>query len=294
MSSLVNILPLRGVRLSPGLIISLIVVGFWVICAILGSRIAPYDPLAVSVIERLKPPSAAHWFGTDKLGRDVLSRVMVGSRSVVEISLSATAIAITIGTIFGLITGYFRGIVSELIMRFFEALLAVPVVLLAMIAIVAVGASSMTVLLVIGAVFVPVVARTVRAAVLAERNRSYIHAALMRAESMPYILFREILPNITGTIVVEATVRLGYAIFVTATLSFLGLGVQPPTPDWGLSIYESYGMLSAGFWWPVAFPRSGDRQPRHLHKHHCREDRHRCPLNPRRYMPGPRALSARF
>ncbi len=254
MSSLVNILPLRGVRLSPGLIISLIVVGFWVICAILGSRIAPYDPLAVSVIERLKPPSAAHWFGTDKLGRDVLSRVMVGSRSVVEISLSATAIAITIGTIFGLITGYFRGIVSELIMRFFEALLAVPVVLLAMIAIVAVGASSMTVLLVIGAVFVPVVARTVRAAVLAERNRSYIHAALMRAESMPYILFREILPNITGTIVVEATVRLGYAIFVTATLSFLGLGVQPPTPDWGLSIYESYGMLSAGFWWPVAFP----------------------------------------
>lgn len=254
MSSLVNILSLRGVRLSPGLIISLIVVGFWVICAILGSRIAPYDPLAVSVIERLKPPSAAHWFGTDKLGRDVLSRVMVGSRSVVEISLSATAIAITIGTIFGLITGYFRGIVSELIMRFFEALLAVPVVLLAMIAIVAVGASSMTVLLVIGAVFVPVVARTVRAAVLAERNRSYIHAALMRAESMPYILFREILPNITGTIVVEATVRLGYAIFVTATLSFLGLGVQPPTPDWGLSIYESYGMLSAGFWWPVAFP----------------------------------------
>ncbi len=254
MSSLVNILSLRGVRLSPGLIISLIVVGFWVICAILGSRIAPYDPLAVSVIERLKPPSTAHWFGTDKLGRDVLSRVMVGSRSVVEISLSATAIAITIGTIFGLITGYFRGIVSELIMRFFEALLAVPVVLLAMIAIVAVGASSMTVLLVIGAVFVPVVARTVRAAVLAERNRSYIHAALMRAESMPYILFREILPNITGTIVVEATVRLGYAIFVTATLSFLGLGVQPPTPDWGLSIYESYGMLSAGFWWPVAFP----------------------------------------
>jgi len=254
MSSLVNIHSLRGVRLSPGLIISLIVVGFWVICAILGSRITPYDPLAVSVIERLKPPSTAHWFGTDKLGRDVLSRVMVGSRSVVEISLSATAIAITIGTIFGLITGYFRGIVSELIMRFFEALLAVPVVLLAMIAIVAVGASSMTVLLVIGAVFVPVVARTVRAAVLAERNRSYIHAALMRAESMPYILFREILPNITGTIVVEATVRLGYAIFVTATLSFLGLGVQPPTPDWGLSIYESYGMLSAGFWWPVALP----------------------------------------
>ncbi|WP_104493284.1 ABC transporter permease [Paracoccus denitrificans] len=254
MSSLLNIIPIRGVRLSPGLVVSLIIVGFWIICAILGSRITPYDPLAVSVIERLQPPSAAHWFGTDKLGRDVLSRVMAGSRSVVEISLSATAIAITIGTIFGLITGYFRGVVSELIMRVFEALLAVPVVLLAMIAIVAVGASSLTVLLVIGVVFVPVVARTVRAAVLAERNRSYIHAALMRAESMPYILFREILPNITGTIVVEATVRLGYAIFVTATLSFLGLGVQPPTPDWGLSIYESYGMLSAGFWWPVAFP----------------------------------------
>jgi peptide/nickel transport system permease protein len=254
MSALLQSLSSRYPRLSPGLVISLAIVGFWIVCAVLGSRITPYDPLTVSVVERLKPPSADHWFGTDRLGRDVLSRVMVGSRSVVEISLSATAIAITIGTIFGLITGYFRGIVPELIMRVFEALLAVPVVLLAMIAIVAVGASSLTVLLVIGVVFVPVVARTVRAAVLAERNRSYIHAALMRAESTPYILFREILPNITGTIVVEATVRLGYAIFVTATLSFLGMGVQPPTPDWGLSIYESYGMISAGFWWPVAFP----------------------------------------
>ena len=103
----------------------------------------------------------------------------------------------------------------------------------AMIAIVAVGPSSVTVLLVIGLVFVPVVARTVRAAVLSERNCHY---------------------NILGTIVVEATVRLGYAIFVAATLSFLGMGVQPPTPDWGLSIYESYGLISAGFWWPVAFP----------------------------------------
>ena len=245
----------RTLRLpSPGLAISVLIVGFWIVCAILGSRITPYDPLAVSVIERLKPPSPEHWFGTDRLGRDVLSRVMAGSRSVVQIALFATAIAITIGTFFGLLTGYFRGFVSDLIMRIFEAILAVPVVLLAMIAIVAVGPSSVTVLLVIGLVFVPVVARTVRAAVLSERNCHYIHAALMRAENTPYILFREILPNILGTIVVEATVRLGYAIFVAATLSFLGMGVQPPTPDWGLSIYESYGLISAGFWWPVAFP----------------------------------------
>jgi peptide/nickel transport system permease protein len=241
-------------KLSPGIVAGCAIVIFWLVCALFGTMITPYDPLAVSVMERLRPPSLLHPFGTDKLGRDVLSRLMAGSRSIVQISLFATLIAIVVGTTFGLITGYFRGIFAEILMRIFEAVLAVPVVLLAMVIIAAVGASSYTVLIVIGVVFIPVVARTVRAAVLSERNRAYVHAALLRSESASYILVREILPNITGTIVVEATVRLGYAIFATATLSFLGLGVQPPTPDWGLSIYESYGLISGGFWWPVLFP----------------------------------------
>jgi peptide/nickel transport system permease protein len=241
-------------KLTPGVVVGGAIVAFWLVCAAFGTMITPYDPVAVSVMERLKPPSFLHPFGTDKLGRDVLSRLMAGSRSIVQISLLATLIAIVVGTTFGLITGYFRGVLSEILMRIFEAILAVPVVLLAMVTIVAVGASSFTVLIVIGIVFVPVVARTVRAAVLAERNRAYVQAALLRSESAAYILVCEILPNITGTIVVEATVRLGYAIFATATLSFLGMGVQPPTPDWGLSIYESYGLISGGFWWPVLFP----------------------------------------
>lgn len=241
-------------KLTPGVVVGGAIVAFWLVCAAFGTMITPYDPVAVSVMERLKPPSFLHPFGTDKLGRDVLSRLMAGSRSIVQISLLATLIAIVVGTTFGLITGYFRGVLSEILMRIFEAILAVPVVLLAMVTIVAVGASSFTVLVVIGIVFVPVVARTVRAAVLAERNRAYVQAALLRSESAAYILVCEILPNITGTIVVEATVRLGYAIFATATLSFLGMGVQPPTPDWGLSIYESYGLISGGFWWPVLFP----------------------------------------
>lgn len=241
-------------KLSPVVVGGVVIVTFWLVCALFGNTITPHDPLAVSVMERLRPPSFLHPFGTDKLGRDVLSRLMAGSRSIVQISLLATLIAIVVGTTFGLITGYFRGIFTEILMRIFEAILAVPVVLLAMVTIVAVGASSFTVLVVIGIVFVPVVARTVRAAVLAERNKAYVQAALLRSESAAYILAREILPNITGTIVVEATVRLGYAIFATATLSFLGLGVQPPTPDWGLSIYESYGLISGGFWWPVLFP----------------------------------------
>ncbi len=241
-------------KLTPGVVVGGAIVAFWLVCAAFGTMITPYDPVAVSVMERLKPPSFLHPFGTDKLGRDVLSRLMAGSRSIVQISLLATLIAIAVGTTFGLITGYFRGVLSEILMRIFEAILAVPVVLLAMVTIVAVGASSFTVLIVIGIVFVPVVARTVRAAVLAERNRAYVQAALLRSESAAYILVCEILPNITGTIVVEATVRLGYAIFATATLSFLGMGVQPPTPDWGLSIYESYGLISGGFWWPVLFP----------------------------------------
>jgi peptide/nickel transport system permease protein len=208
------------------------IVLFWAFVSIFGEMIVPHNPLAISVMERLQPPSAKHIFGTDALGRDVLSRVFVGSRSVLFISLAATTIAITWGTIFGLYTGYFPGYLSDALLRIFEAFMALPVVLLSMVAVVALGPSSITVILVIGILFIPVVAKTVRAVVLV----------------------REVLPNISGTIVVEATVRLGYAIFITATLSFLGLGVQPPTPDWGLMIYENFGLVSAGIWWPVFFP----------------------------------------
>lgn len=241
-------------KISPLLMICGGIVLFWAFVSIFGEMIVPHNPLAISVMERLQPPSAKHIFGTDALGRDVLSRVFVGSRSVLFISLAATTIAISWGTIFGLYAGYFPGYLSDVLLRIFEAFMALPVVLLSMVAVVALGPSSITVIMVIGILFIPVVAKTVRAVVLGESKRTYVAAARLLPERPLVILVREVLPNISGTIVVEATVRLGYAIFITATLSFLGLGVQPPTPDWGLMIYESFGLVSAGIWWPVFFP----------------------------------------
>ena len=112
----------------------------------------------------------------------------------------------------------------------------------------------MTIIFVVGFVFTPIIARTVRAAVLSERELEYVAAARLRNERTPYILFAEILPNVMGPVIVEFTVRLGYAIFIVATLSFLGLGVQPPSPDWGLQVFDHYGLISGGYWWPVLFP----------------------------------------
>jgi len=230
------------------------IVGFWVFWAIVGSRLTPHDPLAqtASVLGR---PFGHYWLGTDSLGRDVLSRVLAGATSVLKVAPLATLVGIAGGTIVGLVTGYFRGIVDEAISRVIDALLALPLIVIAVTAIVAVGTSLATLIVVIGVVFTPLVARTVRAAVLAERDLDYVQAAKLRGEHAPYIMFVEILPNIVGPIIVEATVRLGYAIFAVAGLTFLGFGVQPPSPDWSLQISDNYALLAGGsYWWTVLFP----------------------------------------
>jgi peptide/nickel transport system permease protein len=231
----------------------LTIVAFWVVCALFGEHFAPYDPLADDIINSLAPPSAEHWFGTDQIGRDVFSRVIVGSRDILTVAPLATLLAIIAGTALGLVTGYFRGIVDEVISRILEAFMAVPVVIIALLVVVALGPSTMTVICVIGLSFSPLIARTVRSAVLAERELDYVAAAKLRRENTLYILFVEILPNVVPPILVEATVRLGYAIFVVATLSFVGFGIQPPSPDWGLSISSNYGMIGGGYWWTVLF-----------------------------------------
>ena len=139
-------------------------------------------------------------------------------------------------------------------MRIVDAFLAIPVVIIGLLSLVALGPSKVTVVSVIGIVFAPIIARTVRAAVLSERELDYVQAARLRNERAPYIMFGEILPNVLAPVVVEFTVRLGYAIFAIATLSFLGFGIQPPAPDWGLQIFEHYGLISGGYWWPTLFP----------------------------------------
>jgi peptide/nickel transport system permease protein len=239
---------------SPTFIVGMILVLTWVICAIGYTHLAPQDPFATNPLERLRAPGGQHLFGTDRLGRDVLSRVIAGARGILIVAPLATLIGTAAGTALGLVTGYFGGIVDESLMRLVDAFLALPLVILGLLFLVALGPSNLAVILVIGIVFTPIIARTVRAAVLAERGQEYIEAAKLRREGAPYIMFVELLPNVLPPILVEFTVRLGYAIFAIVTLTFLGFGIQPPAPDWGLSIFEHYAFISGGFWWPVLFP----------------------------------------
>jgi peptide/nickel transport system permease protein len=241
-------------RRSKSFIAGAIIVGFWVLCAIFGELLVPKDPVASDPINDLLEPSADNWFGTDKLGRDVFSRVIVGARDILIVAPLATILATVVGTALGLVTGYFRGWVDDVLSRIIEAILALPTIIMGLLVMVALGPSRTTLIITIGILFAPIISRTVRAAVLGERELEYVSAARLRNERTPYILFGEILPNVTGPIVVEFTVRLGYAIFVAAGLSFLGFGIQPPAPDWGLQVSENYGVISGGFWWPVLFP----------------------------------------
>jgi peptide/nickel transport system permease protein len=245
---------LRQLVRSKAFLVGALVVLFWIFWALANSRLTPYDPLAQSN-DFLAPPSRTYWFGTDSLGRDVFSRVLAGATSVLKIAPLAMLLGIVGGTVFGLITGYFRGLVDDAISRIIDAVLALPLIVIAVTAIVALGASTVTLILVIGVVFTPLVTRTVRAAVLAERELDYVRAARLRGERAPYVMFVEILPNVMGPIVVESTVRLGYAIFAVAGLTFLGFGVQPPSPDWSLQISQNYTLLAGGsYWWTVLFP----------------------------------------
>jgi peptide/nickel transport system permease protein len=245
---------LRLLLRSGTFIAGLIIVGIFVIFAIFGETIAPDDPFATDPLDDLAAPSGDHPFGTDRVGRDVLSRVIVGAKDILTVAPLATLLGTVLGTALGLVTGYFRGPVDDILSRFIDAFLALPVVIIGILAIVALGPSNSTVIIVIGLVFAPIIARTVRAAVLQEREMEYVAAAQLRNERAPYILFAEILPNVMGPVMVEFTVRLGYAIFAVATLSFLGFGIQPPAPDWGLQVFEHYGLISGGYWWPVLFP----------------------------------------
>jgi peptide/nickel transport system permease protein len=244
---------LRELVRSPLFLIGALVLLFWIVCAIFGPQIAPHSPFAQDLEAVNKPPSGAHLFGTDGLGRDMFSRVIVGSRDIMIIAPLATLLGTVAGTALGLVMGYFRGLTDDALGRFVEAFLALPLVVTALLVTNALGRSNAIIIVAIGIVFTPLIARTVRAAVLQERELDYVAAARLRGERAPYIMFVEILPNVLAPVLVEFTVRLGYAIFTVAILSFLGLGIQPPSPDWGLEIEQNFANVTAGFWWQVLF-----------------------------------------
>jgi peptide/nickel transport system permease protein len=242
---------LRLLLRSPSVLVGLAIILAWIVSALIGGRLVPYDPYADDLLNTLQPPDGAHWFGTDQLGRDIFSRVVIGARDILTVAPLATLLGTLLGTALGLVSGYFRGIVDDLVSRLVEAFLAVPLTIIALLALVALGTSNVTVIVVIGVAFAPNVARTVRAAVIGEAGLDYVTAARLRAEGPLRIMFVEILPNVMAPVLVETTVRLGYAVFTVATLSFIGFGIQPPSADWGLAISESYTLVLGGFWWPV-------------------------------------------
>ncbi len=243
----------RLIRRRPAFIVGVFIVLVWTSCAMLGDKITPHDPFKPSSSTHLSP-SAKYPFGTDSIGRDVLSRVMAGARDVIKVAPLGALLGVLFGVIIGMVMGYFGGWLDNVLSRIVEAFLSLPVVLVALLAITTLGSSTWVVIGVVSALFTPVVARTVRSAVLAERDLDYVTSAKLRGESSAFVMFKEILPNVSGPIIVELTVRVGYAVFTVATLSFLGAGPQPPSPDWGVQVSDGFRVISASIWWTTFFP----------------------------------------
>jgi peptide/nickel transport system permease protein len=233
--------------------LALLVVLIYVLVAIFVNELAPYSPTANDSLHLLKPPSWQHLFGTDSFGRDVLSRVVAGTRTILGLAFVATAIATAIGSLIGLAAGYRGGIIDEIIMRVIDIFLALPSLLLALLLLTTMGSSPVTLVISVVIAFTPRSARILRSAVLPIRRLGYVEAARLRGERFFSIIISELLPNVREVVAVEFCLRLGYSVMVIASLGFLGLGVQPPTPDWGLMVGEGRNLLATGPW-TVVFP----------------------------------------
>jgi peptide/nickel transport system permease protein len=244
---------LRQSRAQPLAAFGAFLVLAWVVIAIFAPLIAPYDPLHQDFYNIQSAPTASHWFGTDDHGRDVLSRVIVGSRSVLYLAGISTVASLICGTIIALFAGYYGKVVDEVLMRLADAAMALPALLLALLILAIFGHGNLGLFAATVIVFSPLVARVVRSAVLPLAGREYIAAAKLRGENGPSIMVRELLPNLIGVLAVEGSIRLGYAIFLIASLGYLGIGIPPPTPDWGVMVSEAQGYASVSPWM-VIFP----------------------------------------
>ena len=233
---------------SPAAMIGGAIVGLWALCALFAPWIAPFPPNQVNPALIANPyPSAEHWLGVDHLGRDMLSRLMWGARTVLTVAPAAVIGAAVLGTLLGLFAGYKGGLADRLIMRVGDTLLAFPKIILYLIIIARFGASAFNIIAVITVTQAPIIARIVRAVTLDVKNRDYVAAARLRGESTLFILLAEILPNARGPLIVDFFLRLGYTVIAIGVLGFLGVGLPPPDPDWGGMIKETYGMI---FIWP--------------------------------------------
>lgn len=220
----------------------------FLIVALIGPLVVPYGSNQQIVDDALQGPSPQHWFGTDILGRDVFSRVVLGARDILSLAGLGTLFAVILGTSFGLLSGYRGGLFDEILMRLFDSLLAMPALLLSLLLLGTLGPSRDSVLIVIVIVYTPIVARVVRSVVLSVKTLEFVEVARLQGEPLVSILFREILPSVLPALAVESALRFSYAIFLVASLGFLGVGVQPPAPDWGLMVKEARDYVTQTPW----------------------------------------------
>lgn len=232
--------------------IGLVLIAVHLVLAVAGPWIAPFAQQQMMTGRPVAGPDLLHWFGTDQLGRDVFSRTLHGGWIVILLSISGTLLGVALGSLIGLACGYVRGWIDEVVMRIVEAILSIPFLILALLAISMAGpeysGSPVLVALVVGLVYTPRIARMARAAALDIVTRDYITAARLRGERAFSVVRREMLPNATGVLLVEFAVRAGYAPVIIGTLGFLGFGLRPPTPEWGLMISEYRSLLTVQPW----------------------------------------------
>lgn len=241
-------------RRNPRMIVGGAIVLVWMFIALFAPWVSPYDPVKVNVLDSLQPPNPTHWLGTDDLGRDVLSRVMWGSRVSLSVGLISVSIGLFVGTSLGLAAGYLGGKFDLFIMRGIDALLAFPALILAIAITSALGPQIQNAMIAIGIVAIPAYARLTRGQVLAVRQRDFIVAARTIGASPLRIVMSHILPNVMNALIVQATLSTAFAILAEAALSFLGLGPQPPYPSWGQDINYSQRYLPNLKWWMSVGP----------------------------------------
>jgi peptide/nickel transport system permease protein len=238
---------------NPVTVLSAVVLAVIVLVAVTANWIAPFEVNDVEVPNALQPPSGAHWFGTDELGRDVLSRVLVAIGASMRVAVVSVAFAVVVGVTIGVLAGYRGGWIDTIFMRIVDVMFAFPVLLLALAVVAILGPGVTTTILAIGIVYTPIFARVARASALSVRVEPFVQVSRAMGTGHLYILGRHILPNIAGPLIVQTSLSLAFAILSEAALSFLGLGIQPPEPSLGRMIFDSQGFVTLA-WWMAVFP----------------------------------------
>lgn len=235
-------------------LVGLLIVVLYLLVAIVGPWIAPYDPTAINFDVQLSPPTWANPFGADQVGRDILSRVVVATRLDLALAVGAVSGALVIGSLLGMVAGYAGGWVDEGLMRLMDVIQSFPAFILALGVVAALGQGLLNILLVVALINIPAYARLMRTQMVALRDRQFVAAARLAGNSHSRIVLRHLLPNTLAPVLAIASLNVGWAILTTAGLSFLGIGVQPPTPEWGQMIATGMTDLGTGVWWTSLFP----------------------------------------